>query len=477
MILRQGSIKKNLIYQMIYQILVFFIPLVISPYLTRTLGGQALGVYSYSNAFAYYFVVLAMLGITRYGQRAISVVKNNEVELRKTFWSLYIVHFAISCVAVLLYFIFVAIYNPSEKIIYIIQGIYVASSIFDVTWLFYGLENFKSVVIKNFLVKIMELIFIFCFVKNPSDLWVYTLIISISIMLGQLMLIPTAVKNIVPIRFKAQDTLVHIKPLLTLWISVIASTLYTVFDRTLIGAMTETVNVAFYEYADKIVRVPIAVLGAISTVTYPRMCALVANDKGEESQKVFIKSFIITTFLSSGAVSLIISIAKDFSILYYGQEFELSGMLMIFLSPIIMIISIGDIVRTQILIPHKMDKQFSFCITINAIVNLILSGVLIPIIGVYGAVIGTVAAEICGLILNTLYSKEHIKVEKILKIIGIYLAITMITTITVYIVRTFVIIQSLFFSVVFNAVIVSLCYVSLSIISYFYFIKKYDFFK
>ena len=55
---REG-VKKNFLYQFIYQSLLLIIPLIISPFLTRTLGDTSLGNYSYVNSIAYYFVLFA----------------------------------------------------------------------------------------------------------------------------------------------------------------------------------------------------------------------------------------------------------------------------------------------------------------------------------------------------------------------------------------------------------------------------------
>ena len=90
------SVKKNFILQAIYQLLILGIPLILSPYLTRTLGSNELGIYSYTYSIAYYFVIAATLGIHKYGARIISQVKDDKILLRKTFWSLFILHIILS---------------------------------------------------------------------------------------------------------------------------------------------------------------------------------------------------------------------------------------------------------------------------------------------------------------------------------------------------------------------------------------------
>ena len=147
--MKKQSLSKNMIFQFLYQGLILVIPLILSPYLTRTLQETAIGVYSYTYSIAYYFVIAAMLGISRHGQRIISQNSNDKILVRRSFWSLFTVHAIISIVVLFLYFILVTLFTNEDRAIYIIQGFYVASALFDITWLFYGLENFKSVVITS----------------------------------------------------------------------------------------------------------------------------------------------------------------------------------------------------------------------------------------------------------------------------------------------------------------------------------------
>lgn len=412
---KKKGMKENLIYQMTYQVIMLVIPLVLSPYLTRTLHADALGVYSFSHSIAYYFVIFAMLGISRYGQRTIALNQDKEIQLRKTFWSLYAVHAGMSICSLFAYGLFLVLIQPANLTIYMIQGLYVLSALFDVTWLFYGLEKFKSVLVRNFIVKVLEVTLILVFVKKPDDLWKYTLIMATSVLMGQLVMVPKAMYALKPIAISWEDAKIHIAPLFTLWLSVLAVTLYTVFNKTLLGLMSEKSNVAYYEYADKLVRVPVTIMGTIGTVTYPRMCKLVTEkDRENEREVIFCCSTILTAFLGFGAVSVFTSVGKSFVTLYYGFGFLKSAGVMIALSPIIILISLGDVLRTQIMIPRKKDKEYVSCICINAMVNIALSVAFIPVLGIYGAVMGTLAAELTGLFLACYVCRSYFSMRAFL---------------------------------------------------------------
>ncbi len=412
--MKKESLSKNLVFQFLYQGLILVIPLILSPYLTRTLQETALGIYSYTNSIAYYFVILSLLGISRYGQRIISQSADDETLLRKNFWSLFIVHILNSLVVLLVYVFCVLVFTKEDKLIYLIQGFYVASALFDITWLFYGLENFRSVVIKNTVVKIVECILIFTFVHSPTDLWKYTVISTMGLLLGQVVMIPQAIHLVPWIWFTRKDMERHIKPLLVFSISVIAVSLYTVFDKTLLGLLTNKENVAFYEYSNKIITIPKTIIGVVGTVMFPRACRLAAQEDFQGQKKYIGYSFFLTSVIGMGSIMGLIAVGKQFAVLYFGKNFAVCGNVIIALSPLIYIIGIGDIIRTQYMIPNHMDKQFNICILLNALVNIILSTSLIPVVGIYGAVIGTVSAELFGIVFQLIICREFIQIKDIL---------------------------------------------------------------
>ena len=412
---RKQSISKNFFFQYAYQVLILVIPLVLAPYLSRTLRETALGVFSYANSIAAYFVAMARLGIARHGQRVISENANDDIKLRKSFWSLFTVHVIISVISLLAYIVAVSFFAKSDKTVFLIESIYVASAIFDITWLFYGLENFKSVVIKNTLVKIVECICIFAFVKQPGDLGKYAFINAGGMFIGQAIMIPQAIKAVKPIEFTKEDLKGHIKPLLIFSVSVIASFMYTVFDKTLLGIMSTKESVAFYEYSNKIVNVPQTIIGVTGTVMFPRACRLVAEGNVASQRKYIKYSYFITSFLGMASLFGLVGIADAFSVVYYGEPFRMCGKIMACMSPLVYIVGAGDIIRTQYMIPNHMDKQYNVCIVFNAIINMILSIILIPIIGVYGAVIGSVSAEVFGLLVQTVLCRKFVRVTEILK--------------------------------------------------------------
>lgn len=406
-------LKTNIFLQASYQFVNLIIPLIVSPFLTRVLGETNLGIYSYVNSIAYYFVLASMLGISTYGQRLIAEKKNDEQALRKSFWSLYCIHLMLSLVVLLIYVALSLFAFTDYTSIYLIQSLYVLSAAFDITWFFFGLEEFKGVIFRNLFVKIIETVLIFSLVNDKASLNTYIWIESSSILFRQVMLFPVLFRKAKPIRFTFADCLDHLRPLLLLSIVFIAVSLYTVFDKTILGIMTTKEEVAYYTYADKIITVPKTIIGTISTVMYPRACDMVNKGETEKARKYMKYSLYATSALGFGSMFGLIVLGRQLAIIYYGDTFLECGNMIMLMAPLVYIVMLGDIVRLQYMVPNKMDKQYTFCIICNAIINLILSISLIPVLGAYGAIVGTLGAELFGTVSELYLSRKFLSFKEV----------------------------------------------------------------
>jgi O-antigen/teichoic acid export membrane protein len=412
--IKQQSLKKNLFFQVTYQIIILLIPLLTAGYVTRTLGDTNLGNYSYVNSIAYYFIVFSMLGISTYGQRTIASAKSNNNELRKQFWSLFYVHLVSSIIAIVAYLLFVTFFVKENQLMYYIESFFVLSALFDITWLFSGLENFQSVVIKNLFIKISSVICLFAFVHSKDDILVYIWISSLSTFLGNLLLWPQALRAVKPIKVTFKDCLCHLKPILLFFSIAVAVALYTVFDKTLLGIFDTKEDVAYYDYADKIIQIPKGIMGAITTVMMPRSCALATENNTNEAKKYIRYSMMIISLLGFGSMFGLLAIGQNLTIVYYGDEFAKSGDMLLWMSPLPYIVCMGSVFLQQYMIPQKMDKAYTIIIFANSMINLILSCAFLSVLGAYGVILGTLAAELFGMIVELCVSKKVVSFKDVL---------------------------------------------------------------
>ena len=60
------SVTKNYIYNLMYQVLVLILPLITAPYISRVLGAENIGIYSFTLSISAYFILFGSLGIALY---------------------------------------------------------------------------------------------------------------------------------------------------------------------------------------------------------------------------------------------------------------------------------------------------------------------------------------------------------------------------------------------------------------------------
>lgn len=389
-----SQLKKNLFFQTTYQILIIILPLVTAPYVSRVLGPKGVGIYSYTYSVANYFVLFAMLGINNYGNRVIAKYRDNVENRNIKFSNLFYLHAIISLLALGVYILYYLSARPTQKIYILIQGIYVIGALFDINWFYFGMEEFKVTVTRNIIVKCSTVLLIFLFVKNRQDLWKYILIMSAGTTIGQ---------SLVWFRLKRYVKFVHpdwneikqnIKPMLILFIPTIAISLYKVMDKIMLGNLSVTAQVGFYENSEKIINIPMSFINGVGAVMLPKMSNLIA--KGEKNDVAFYMKNSIQ-FIMFGSIALafgVAAVAQEFAPVYFGKEFIECSELMIGLSVTIPFMAFANVIRTQYLIPTEKDKIYVISVISGAFVNVVMNLFLIPRYDAMGAVIGTICAEI-----------------------------------------------------------------------------------
>jgi len=421
--LRAESVKTNLFLQVFHQLVVFAVPLLTAPYAARVLGSKALGTYHYILSVATYFMMLAALGIATYGQREIARARRDPLELRRTFWSLFLDHLAASFVALAAYAVFVFFFARENRAACLLAGFFVLTAAIDLTWLFSGLENFRAVVFRNLFVKLLFLVLLFAFVRDRGDWLRYVAICAVGNFAGNLFLAPAALRAVPPVRVSRRDCARHWKPLFVFFSVVAAMALYTVFDQTLLGLFASKEDVAYYTYAAKLIEIPNGVLGAIGVVLFPRACALLAEGRNDEVRRYARLALMLVSMLGAGTVCVACAIGRELVTAYLGGEFAKAGTMLLLMSPICYVIALGDIARKLWMVPRGMDRAFTLVIWGNAAVNLVLSAALLPVVGAYGVIVGTLAAESFGTAVQVAISRTLLPFRQIARLFVPFAAI------------------------------------------------------
>ncbi|TMT02696.1 flippase [Apilactobacillus kunkeei] len=387
------KIIKNFLYNASYQVFILLVPLLTTPYLARVFGPTGVGINSYTNSIMQYFVLFGCLGTNIYANRKIAFVRDDEEELTKTFWELFILRMLMLSVSFILFMAFIYIFGKNMSSYYIAQSITILGTILDVSWFFMGIERFSVIVVKNFAVKIFTLICVFTLVKTQNDLVIYIAILSISLFLGNLSMIPNLKKEIhSPIRLKL-NIYQHFLPSLMLFVPEVATQVYVMLNKTMLGVLVSFQASGYYDQSDKVVKIVLAVVTASGTVMLPHVANAFANRKYDKTKELLYDSFSLVTAISVPMFFGLASITSKLVPLFFSTKFNMVVPLMQVESVVILLIAWSNAIGVQYLLPTKQNKKYTTSIILGALFNILLNIPLILMFDSIGAIVSTVISE------------------------------------------------------------------------------------
>ena len=410
------NIAKNYVYNLMYQILVLILPLITTPYVSRVLGVENIGIFSYTTSISAFFILFGSLGTALYGQREIAFSQDDKAEYTKKFWE--IITLRICTIGIsLVFFYFSFANNVDYGIYYKILILEIIGNCVDISWFFQGLEEFKKTVIRNMIIRLVSVGCIFIFVKSSNDLFIYFYIYIISLLLGNLSLWLYLPKFLIKVKLKEIHAFRHLKPTIVLFIPQIAIQVYTILDKAMIGSMiTEKSEVGFYEQSQKIIRVILTIEGAFGTVMMPRVANNFAMNDNQKIKEDLYKSFSMAYILAFPMIIGIFVVSDYFVPLYFGAGYEKVSLLMKVISPIILFIGISGCIGHQYLLPTKRQKEYTISVVLGAIVNMAVNSILIFKYRAVGAAIGTVIAEFSVALCQIVFIRKDFRLVNIMKI-------------------------------------------------------------
>lgn len=401
------SIQKNFLYNLCYQLLLLIIPLVVTPYVTRVLGPDPVGLYSFANSIVSYFLLFAVLGTATYGQRAVSYAQDDPEKRSRAFFEVLLIRLLTSFLTLGIYLGYAFLFAKEELTVYLILALNVVNVACDVSWFLQGMEEFGKTALSGILFRLASILLIFLFVKKPSDLPLYVLLMTLSVVLGHLAMWLALPKHLV--RVKDIHPFRDFKTVLRLFLPTIAVQIYTVLDKSMIGWFSpqgEYLENGYYEEAEKIVKIALTAVTALGIVMIPKISHAHALGKQEEVKRYMYLSYRYVFLMAIPIMLGFMAISDLFSPVYFGEGYEKCAILIPIISAIVLLIGLSNVTGMQYLVPTGKENILTITVLIGAAVNFLCNLALIPFFHSIGAAVGTVVAEFCVTLAGFLYLKK-----------------------------------------------------------------------
>lgn len=419
-----STLRKNYFFNLIYQVLTLSIPLITVPYLSRILGADRIGEYSFAQSIVSYFSLFAIIGTSLYGQRAVAYEKARKGDIGKVFFEIVIIRGLGVLISSICYFIFIVPF-VQNRLLYIVASIELVAVVFDISWFYQGIEEFKNITIYNGISKIIGTLMIFIFVKNRYDLELYVVIYCGAAFIGyifQWFVLRKYIKINIPDSVEIWN---HLKASIRLFVSQLAIQMYTILDKTMIGLITKSnYENGYYEQSQKLVKMATTIVTAIGTVMASRIAVLYQNkskDSAEMIRKLLEGSFRLVFCMSLPITFGIILVASRFVPVFYGDGYEKVIFMISLLSLIVPAIGASNIIGIQLFVPSGRENLLTKSVVTGSCINVVLNLFLIRKYGANGAVVASIIAEYSVTAVQMYMARNEISYKKIFGLFFRYL--------------------------------------------------------
>ena len=396
--IKEKKVVENAIYLTILQWFNYLIPLLILPYLVRTIGTKMFGLVMFAQAVATIFTLITDFGFSISGTRALSLLKKNKTKKGELFFGVMSIKFAL--IILLLFFLF-ALTSTSDKfsqnklIYYYSFGVTIGMTIFP-SWFFHGIQNMKVITIVNAVSRTLFAGLVFMFVTKPEDFLLVPLFNSASYIITGLFGLFYALKFL---KIKVPSIVFIfnlVKESFKLFLSNLSTSLYSSFNILIIGLLTNDTLTGVYASFEKIIL-------ALKNIYTPIYQAVFPWLSTQTNQKRIIKKMSRIVFLLGlfGVVSLI-TFSEEILILMFNDEIILSYKILFqAIAPILFLAGLSMLYNYLYLSATKKYELRLKILGYTGLIGILLSTILTFYFDIYGVVFSVVFCEIilliCGL--------------------------------------------------------------------------------
>lgn len=414
----QKSIKVNMILNGIKGLLSVLFPLITFPYVSKILGVENIGKYNFASSIINYFTLLAGLGISTYAIREGARIRDDKDNLNKFCKEMFTINIISTIISYLLLIILLFLVPKfhSYTVLLLILSLQIIFSTFGIEWIYSIYEDFKFITIRSIVFQLLGLILMFSFVHTKNDLYVYAIITVIASVGSNIINFFYSKKYCNVSITKKFNLKKHIKPIMVLFATTVAVTIYVNSDITVLGFLTNDYHVGIYSVSTKIYTIIKSLLASIVTVTIPRFSSLLSKKKNDEFKETAEEVYKILLTVVIPSIVGIICLRKEIILIIAGESY-LDAQLSLAILSVAMIICLGAYFYGQaMLVPLKQENKVLKITIVSAFINIVLNFILIPFWKENAAAFTTLLAELIAFLYCKYETKKIIKLDSFVNV-------------------------------------------------------------
>ncbi len=373
----------------------FIFPLITFPYASRVLLPDGVGRVNFAWSFAYYFSMVAMLGVPTYGIRAVAKVRDNKEELSRTVQEILILNTIVAAFCYVAYFLAIW-YIPrlrSDYTLFVIMSVTILLNVIGVEWMYRGLEQYGYIAVRSIIFKVIAVVMLFLFVKDQSHYVMYGVVMVVS-GVGSNILNFINLRRFITLRPVGHYNFRrHARPILIFFLIAVATTIYTNLDTVMLGFMKDDTIVGYYTAAVRAKNILVGFVTSLSVVLLPRVSYFLEQGIKEEFYRYAKKALNFILLVALPLTVYFMLYAQETVQVLSGDAFGAAVLPMQVIMPTVFLIGLTNVLGIQTLVPLNREKQVCYSVIAGAVTDCVINLLAIPRYGATGAAIGTLAAE------------------------------------------------------------------------------------
>lgn len=400
--MKKKSLGVNAFLNGLRSILNLLFPLITFPYVSRVLSVSGIGIYNFANTYISYFFLIAGLGIATYAVREGAKYREDKDKISEFASQIFSLNMIATIIAYLLLFASLIIFKNLHNYIscILIFSLQILFTTLGTEWIYTIYEDYTYITIRSIVFKIISIILLFLLVRKPEDYLIYAGITVFSAV-GSNLLNFIHARSFVHIKLTTDTNWkYHLKPVLVIFASAIAITIYVSSDTTILGLLKNDYAVGIYSTSVKIYQITESLLAAVVTVTIPRLAYLWGKKRIDEYNQVLSKVLDSLGIIVLPAIIGLIMLSREVILIIASEKYLPSVNSLRIISWAIIFSIFSWIFSDCVLIPAKRENLVLRNTIITAIENIILNFILIPFMSYDGTSLSTVIAEFTVMIMN-----------------------------------------------------------------------------
>ena len=292
----KASLGKNVIYKMILNVFNLLVPLFVGPYIAGLLNEDMYGIYNRVYAEFQVFLIIGAFGIYNYGVREISKVRHDKKRTQQVFTSLFVLGIVSNLIVTIFYvgYLFVR-GNGIDQYVYLAMIIQMFANVFYIEFVNEAVENYAFITKKTIIVRILYFVAIFGYVRKPTDVVIYSVVVSATVFLNNFISF-CYLKKQFKFSFENLKIKKHIMPLIISLLLVNVELLYTQLDKIMLSPFVSDIAVTEYTIPTTLVVMVASIPLSFISVAIPRLSSYVGKGDKESYKETLTDT--IKTYMS-----------------------------------------------------------------------------------------------------------------------------------------------------------------------------------